>query len=155
MAIYTVHLPPAGDPGEARLVRDGVNYGALLIPAIWLIWQRLWLPFLAYVLAVMVIGTIVRFFENEALLLLSVLPAFYLFVEGSDLVRGRLERLGWRLVSIVDGNSRAEAELRFFSNIAAEDMQKIPEAATAPAPAQPRSSAYSQRRPQGIGLFPE
>ena len=114
MAIYTVYTPPDGDAGKARFVRDGVNVVALVIPAIWLLWQRLWLWLLVYILLALAIGLASRLIGAGATLL-AILPGFYLLLEGNELVRARLERHGWQLADVVEAPNQADAELRFFA----------------------------------------
>jgi Protein of unknown function (DUF2628) len=154
MAIYTVYMPPDGDTDEARFIRDGANLAALVIPAIWLIWQRLWLWLLFYVVLALAIGLAWRL-VGAGIAFLAILPGVYLLLEGNELVRARLERFGWQLAAIVEAPNRADAELRFFDipHQATKEGDRahgsVP-LADVPAPAAPRMPPQ-----QGIGLFPE
>jgi hypothetical protein len=57
MATYTVHEPPsragepAGDTDRFVLVRDGFYFWAFLFGPLWMLWRRLWLVLLLYVVA--------------------------------------------------------------------------------------------------------
>ena len=57
MSVYTVHEPPqrdAGasvDPDRFVFVRDGFYFWAMVFGPIWLLWRRLWLALLFYVIA--------------------------------------------------------------------------------------------------------
>src|SRR5687768_3953512 len=55
MAVYTVHEPPHEDPAEADtdqfvFVRDGFYFWAFLFGPLWMIWRRLWLVLLLYLI---------------------------------------------------------------------------------------------------------
>ncbi len=65
MPTYTVHQPPAkngraADPQRFVFVRDGFHFWAFLLTLPWLIYRRLWLALLGYVLltAAMAVGSI-------------------------------------------------------------------------------------------------
>ena len=55
MAVYTVHQPPlratdaAPDPQRFVFVRDGFYFWAFLPRALWMLWHRMWLVLLIYV----------------------------------------------------------------------------------------------------------
>ena len=58
MTTYTVHEPPArageaaGDPDRFVFVRDGFYFWAFLFGPLWLLWRRLWLVLLLYLVAI-------------------------------------------------------------------------------------------------------
>jgi Protein of unknown function (DUF2628) len=150
MAIYTVHLPPDGDADKARFLREGGNILALIVPAIWLIWQRLWLWLLLYIALSIAIGLAGRLAGSGALFL-GILPGLYLFLEGNELVRARLERVGWNLAGVVEASNRADAELRFFdAERNQENERRSNGGQAANVVSVPRTLPQ-----QGIGLFPE
>src|SRR5262245_32355216 len=55
MKIYTVHEPVprkdeiAPDPERFRFVRDGFYFWAFLLGPLWMLWHRLWLVLLIYI----------------------------------------------------------------------------------------------------------
>ena len=57
MKVYTVHEPPArrnersADPDRFAFVRDGFYFWAFLLGPLWMLWHRLWLVLLIYVVA--------------------------------------------------------------------------------------------------------
>ena len=57
MSVYTVHEPPqrdlgaSVDPERFVFVRDGFYFWAMIFGPIWLLWRRLWLALLFYVIA--------------------------------------------------------------------------------------------------------
>jgi len=117
MAIYTAYLPPdhhAGDQGEGfRLVPDAKAPLALVFPPIWLAWNRLWVEFLAWIVATVAIIMLAVWQPSPAIAYLSAIPGFYLLLEGYELIRKKLERDGWQYAGIVSGDDMEEAELRF------------------------------------------
>jgi len=58
MAVYTVHEPRlrsgavAPDPERFVFVRDGFYVWAFLLTPLWLIWNRLWLVLLVYLVVI-------------------------------------------------------------------------------------------------------
>ena len=124
MKSFTVHEPaePASDPlkrtDQLVFVKEGVAWLALFFPILWLLFQRMWLVLVLFIL----LGTAVSFAtielsgsENVALwasLALSVLLA----VQANDLRRWTLSRRGYRTVAAVSGRNRDECERRFFAD---------------------------------------
>ena len=53
MRAYTIHARPAG---EAVLVREGFSWGALLLPTLWFLWNRMWLVAFAHLLLAVALG---------------------------------------------------------------------------------------------------
>ena len=57
MTVYTVHEPPPregqadADTDRFVFVRDGFDFWAFLFGPLWMIWRRLWLVLLLYVIA--------------------------------------------------------------------------------------------------------
>ena len=166
MALYTVHAPqkPDGvalDPGELVFVKDGFSFAALLIPPVWLVWRRLWLTLLIWVVAVIVLGTLAGFAGSTALSAVMILFAFWFALEANGFRRWTLERRRHALVGVVEGRTLAEAERRFFSGTDLADLANRP---AAPAPglavrattaSQPAPSPPPRRPEPGIvGLFP-
>ena len=120
MATYTIYLPP-----EEQLVKpldgckalhDGKSTWALVFPPFWLIWHRLWLELLIYAIVMFVISLIAFWQPGAAIAYLSAVPGLYLLLEGSELVRKKHERNGWRYAGVVEGDTQEEAEIRFLVN---------------------------------------
>lgn len=153
MAIYTVHLPESGNPEQARFIREGASFFALILPFIWLIWQRLWLALIAYI-AVLGMVSATAILAGEATAgFLSLVPALFLFVEGNQFIRRRLERSGWHFAGVVDASSAIDAEIRYFGQQNQSHRTKPAdrqiELVTGAAVTAPGSS------PSSIGMFPE
>lgn len=121
MTTYTIHIPPVDSGGETdaeriRFVPERPSLLALIFPAIWLLWHRLWYAFAVYILIAAMAAVLSRWTGSTPVALLGSLPGLYLFLEGRQLLRGRLERAGWRFAGVVEADSLQEADLRYFSN---------------------------------------
>ena len=116
MAVYAVYEPP--EPRADRLdraeslafVKEGFSWPAALFAPLWLLVKRLWLAFVAYVVAVSALGLGLPALDAEhwtgfALIAVHVLIGF----EADTLRRRKLERRGWRLVGTVTGLRRLRA----------------------------------------------
>jgi Protein of unknown function (DUF2628) len=155
MRVYTVYAPP-GREREGRIdriefVRDGFRWLALFFPFLWLLFNRVWLPLLGYlVLAggvpvlLMLAGT-----PENAVLPYAVGLNVLVGLEADALKRWSLERKGWRMIGVASGRDRVEAERAFFERRDEADLDR-------------RDGALSgaSRRPplrevDMVGLFPE
>ncbi len=150
MAAYTAYLPPDGSLEDVRFVAGRFSLFALLFTPLYLLWHRLWYAFGLWLLAMIGIAVIGATIGEQLTLPLSVLPALFLAIQGPQLVRARLDRLGWREAATVHAANAAEAELRFFHGpgLPVPDVQKaapvLPLTATAPRPAS-----------ASLGIFPK
>ena len=118
MTIYTVHLPPisgSGNDDRARMISEAPALLALIFPALWLIWHRLWYALAAYLLLAAIVSVTAQWTANDALGGLMIIPGLYLFLEGRQLLRARLERRGWRFAGVVEAESEAEADIKWFA----------------------------------------
>jgi hypothetical protein len=158
MSVYTVHEPlprkneASAAPERFAFVRDGFYFWAFLFGPLWMLWRRLWLVTVLYLMAAAAVHTglwalgasgTTRFFVG---FLLALLVGF----EAGTLRRWTLTRRGWKNIGLVVGDNMETAERRFFSAWAP---------VTAPAPATPPSGPGPSRMPSGnrdiIGLFPQ
>jgi hypothetical protein len=165
MPVYTVHEPPlrtAGALAEAErfvFVRDGFYWWAFLLTPLWMLWRRLWLVLLIYVVCSALIDTAMRVIGAlaSAIALIDILISFLIGLEASTLLRFTLRRRGWQNVGVVSGDDLEDAERRFFD--AWVRRGPAPRVAPPAGPAAPPSPAPA-RSPAGeasgvIGLFPE
>jgi hypothetical protein len=157
MAIYTVHEPPrareaAPDAERFVFVRDGFYFWAFVFAPLWMLWRRLWLVLLFYVVGVSVLQVGLwltgasALVQSAAGLLISVLVGF----EAASLRRWTLNRRSWENLGVVSGDNREAAERRFFDVWLAR--KEIAPARISPAPPPLRMSRPSS---DIVGLFPE
>jgi hypothetical protein len=151
MALYSTYLPPNGDVGKALFLRDGLSPFGLLLPPLFLAWNRLWLALAAWLAYEVSLAALAHSGAGEVSAMLAVLPGLFLLVHGNELKRNRLERLGWRDAGAQIADSEEEAELRHFHG----------ESGTGPAAAtgrvRPVAPAFGIARsvPRPLGVFPE
>ena len=122
MTAYYVYEPAKEAPSvsaraeQLDFVKDGISWPALIVPAFWLIYHRMWIELLVYLAAYAALGWAMSYSQNGADFLawvgiaLSLLFAF----EANDLRRYALERKGYHQLGVAIGSSREAAELSFF-----------------------------------------
>jgi hypothetical protein len=166
VTVYSVYEPEGdGADVEARadriaFVKDGFNWPALLVPVLWLIYRRMWLELIVFLV---VIGALPFVFgPSEAggeLAGLATIGLTLLFAfEANDLRGWALQRRGYRFAGVAAGRNRMEAERSFFTAWLPEQgrggRHHFPLPATGPA----KGAALTPTRPSGgdevIGSFP-
>ncbi|WP_108682430.1 DUF2628 domain-containing protein [Methyloceanibacter sp. wino2] len=164
MTVYSVY-EPADDAdldaraGKVAFVKEGIAWLALIVPILWLIYQRMWLEliaFLAIFLSLPVVfgsGPAGQEIAGWVSIGLTVLFAF----EANDLRSWALRRRGFKFAGTAFGRDQVEAETRFFSRWLPEQetaTQGVP--AVLPVPA--KAAAIVPTRPAAgdevIGSFP-
>ncbi|HSO47155.1 MAG TPA: DUF2628 domain-containing protein [Rhizobiaceae bacterium] len=150
MAAYTAYLPPDGSLEDARFVAGRFSWFALLFAPVYLLWHRLWYAFALWLLVTIGIAVIGATLGGQLSLPLSLLPSLFLAIEGPQLIRARLERLGWREAATVQAANAAEAELRFFHG----PGQPLPEMQK-PAPVLPLTATAARPAEASLGIFPQ
>jgi hypothetical protein len=154
MTVYTVHEPPprrnetVSDPDRIVFVRDGFYFWAFLFGPLWMLWRRLWLVLLIYIVVVAAI--------QVALFALGVSPAVKFVVgaliallvgfEAASLRRWTLTRRRWVNLGPVVASDLEAAERRFFDAW----VSRIPAV-----PPLPPATPMPPSTPDVIGLFPE
>lgn len=166
MKAFTVHMPPdlAGDAAAERaaFVKDGFCWPALFIPLLWLLWHRLWLVLIAYLVAVTAIGAVQIIAGEGAATIILIAFALYFAAEANNARRWSLRRRGWTRAGEAFGRNRDEAEIRYFTGReqrddgdrgdSASSTAAVAKAVRAPAAA----AAVTNPDAGGIfGLFPE
>lgn len=160
MASYVVMEPPSAAGGEAGreaavTVRDGFHLLAFLVPAVWLLWHRLWIEALAAIavsMALSAAGSVAGF--GHAAPALSLLVALYAGLEGPALRLAALRRRGWREWGVVEADNAADAEIRYLHDAGVEAADAS-EPAAAPRAAISAAPVAPPRGPSGpaLGLF--
>ena len=161
MTVYMVFEPPrGGDDTVAHaerivFVRDRFNWPAFLLGPRWLLWHRLWLGLVLYVVLTGALGVALRVLgaggggRGLATLLVALLLGF----EGASLRRRKLLFRRWRDRGIVIGDDLEAAERRFFDRyVVAETTREMELALAAPRPPSPPPPASA---PDVVGLFPQ
>jgi hypothetical protein len=157
-----VVLEPPGYPERAiehadRFVflRDKFSLGAFLFGPLWLIWRRLWVVLVAYVLGIALIGYGLRALGTgwSVVVLVFVLVHLLVGLEATTLVRWTRSIHGWRECGVVIADDIEMAERRFFDNRAA--LRQAARPGSTLSPGQLPAGQVGPSRPDVIGLFPE
>ncbi len=164
MTVYAVYEPPSEATDlESRadglvFVKEGFSWGALLVPAIWLIYRRMWLELIAFIALLALLGWLFggsgagKTIFGWVALAITVLFAF----EANDLRGAALERRGYRTAGLAAGSDRDSAELSFFRSWLPEQAKETRRPAV---PRRPGPPPESGGKPSGegeevIGSFP-
>jgi hypothetical protein len=154
MRIYTVHEPPprrretAASPDRFAFVRDGFHFWAFVLGPLWMLWHRLWLVLLIYVVltAAVQFGLFALGVSSAATFAVGFLIALLIGFEAATLRRWTYTRRRWHNLGPVVAPTLEAAEHRFFDSWVARAAVHAPPPATMPIPAS---------SPEVIGLFPE
>lgn len=165
MTVYTVYEPPGGDDADTQaradkiaFVKEGFNWVALIVPALWLIFQRMWLELIVFLV---IIGVIPLFFgtgqaERELAGWLTLAVTVVFAFEANDLRGWALQRRGYRFSGVASGRDRIEAERSFFTAwLPQQDRRvRVPEQQGEAKPAPARLPARRADNDEVIGSFP-
>jgi len=160
MPTYTIHAPPprageqASDPQRFLFVRDGFHFWAFLLAPLWLLYRRLWLALIGYVIVSALIGGALFTVGATGWLkfLASLLIALLIGFEAASLWRWTLSRRRWQTLGFVVADDEESAERRFF----AEWVERAAQPAPPPAPQySPPVRRGAPPTSDVIGLFPE
>ena len=161
MTIYTVLAPKVRDgdvlpdPMATVFVKEGFAWPAFFFAGPWLIFRRMWLVLIGYLIVVMIIGYVGDKVSGSLPGVIIFLVHFLFALEANELRRWTLARRGYRLVGVVEGRGLEEAEIRYFTSL---DMPQadVPSPAP-PSPPAPRKLGPVQPSAEAgdvIGLFP-
>ena len=172
MPVYTVHAPVANGADLAAtdkfvFVRDGFHFWAAVASVIWLLWHRLWLALIGWLVLTFAIDFALAKLGvgRGSIFIVNALLALLLGFEAANLQRWTLSRRKWRQLDIVVADDEETAERRFFDRWTGRqrgptnDQHAIDRGGPPPTrniPGQPFSKPPPPL-PQGgiIGLFPE
>lgn len=162
MAVYEVYIPPAGGTGSeaagnARYVADRASILALVFPFVWLLWHRLWFWLAAYVLVAFFLSVLGATSLAVLGATLTFLPGLYIYLEGPNMIAGKLELQGWRLAGLVEAANEDAAATRWLERVGTTPgiLQAVEDRPlTAPAQKTALRSATATDRPE-FGLFAE
>jgi hypothetical protein len=161
MPTYTVHAPPpkagetTSDPQRFVFVRDGFHFWAFLLAPIWLLYRRLWLAFVLYLVlsAAVQAAFWLLGMPGGARTAIGLLIGLLIGLEASTIRRWTYARRKWKTIGVVTGDDGEEAERRFFAEwVTRPDDLPQPVASAPPPPLARRDPVASG---EIIGLFPQ
>ncbi len=128
MAAYSVFAPPLAhdgvDGGERfKFVRDGFSWPAFILGPIWMLFHRLVLVLIVWLVIVFALGLAMRLLgvPSGTAAVVFFLFALLIGLEGSSLQSWTLQRRGWREIGIVVADELEAAERRFFNELRDRD----------------------------------
>jgi hypothetical protein len=126
---------------------------AFLFGPLWMIWRRLWVVLIIYLVGLGLIAYALRVLGINWMAVALVFGLIQLLVglDATSLVRWTRLRHGWRECGIVIADDLDMAERRFFDNRTALRAPARP----SPAPAAGPGPAAQTSNPDIIGLFPQ
>jgi hypothetical protein len=155
MASFVVMEPPGSGgqkSAEAKFVRDGFVFPALVIPVLWMLWHRMWLESGLVFLATAIFGALADRADMGTLAaLLSLALAVFTGFEGAALRIASLRRKGWIETAVVEAQSAADAELRYLYD--AEELEPVA-AEPAPRPSLPSAPVTPTGPALGLMSYP-
>jgi hypothetical protein len=161
MTMYTVLIPPDTQPDSLSdtdldriaFIKEGFCWPALFFAVVWMLFRRLWLVVIVYLVLALLLEFVTRQIGGVAPLLGGFLFAVLVALEANGLRRWTMERRGWQFVATVEGSTLADAEQRFFSALSARQTRPAP---AAPAPALRTGPANAPRFASAhvVGLTP-
>jgi hypothetical protein len=170
MPVYTVHAPQTNNAGlraadRFAFVRDGFHFWAAVLGPLWLLWHRLWLALIGWIVVMVAfdVGMARLGPGGSAIFFAHVLIALLMGFEAASIRRWTLSRRNWRQLDIVVARNKEMAEQRFFdrwtaNQYARNDQPAVDRGAPPPTrgiPGQPFSKPPPLPQDAIIGLFPE
>jgi hypothetical protein len=121
MPVYTVHAPTA-HAADFRatdkfvFVRDGFHFWAMVLGPLWLIWKRLWLALLGWLVVIVALELAVKGLGGGRLAVTGIDAVFAILMglEASTLQRWTYSRRKWRQLDVIVADDEETAERRFF-----------------------------------------
>ncbi|MEO1066758.1 MAG: DUF2628 domain-containing protein, partial [Pseudomonadota bacterium] len=125
---FTDALPEAVENGDnIRIVRDGFSVLALVFPLLWLLWHRLWIGVLAYLVIAAAFIAVSELVNPLIGFALNSLFGLYLGFEATNWQTMTLTRNGWKEVDVVLASDGEEAEMRALGRQRNEGRDDTPE----------------------------
>lgn len=135
MRFFTLHERP-GNGGEPDLlaVGSGFSWWAALFPLLWLLWHRLWLGLIAYIVGGFLLGVALDLggIAEPAAMVIGVATSFLIGAMAADFRRWVYQRRGWRMLGVVLARDAAEAEERYMRERQAAHHPSSPAAGGTP-----------------------
>jgi hypothetical protein len=166
---YLVFEPAGGGRDAATaadmiFLREKFSWPALFFAPLWMLWHRLWLALLVWLLAITVLAAAAYGLDLNpwsTALVLSI-PTLIVAFEAAELRRRKLLRGGYRDAGVAIGRDLDEAERRFFADwVTATPAAERPSAPPPRRPSVPSAApatfapATSAAPASIVGLFPQ
>ena len=151
MPRYSVHARSAKpdllrtEADKVRFVKEGFSWWGLFFPLPWLLIKGMWEVLVLVILVLVAIGTgsTMHYLPDAAAAVLCFGINLLIGFTGNDLYRWTLQRRGLIDIGPASGDTRDEAEMRFFLALPPAPPSLVPATATL-APQPPRDA---------LGLF--
>jgi hypothetical protein len=146
-------------------VRDGFSFWAFVFGPVWLLYRRLWLALVGYIVLSIAVAVALSWlhagFGTRSIVVLLI--AALMGLEAASLRRWTFSRRTWRLLDVVVADDEEAAERRFFDRWTAKravdfDLSAVDRGAPPPtrnSQGQPSSQPPPVPRNDIIGLFPQ
>jgi hypothetical protein len=157
MRYYSVHAP-IGEPASPErfaFIKDGFSWPAFFVPILWILWHRLWLTLVWYVVFVLSVAWIGRLVSQDVASLVALLGTILLALEANNIRRMALESRDWEEIGASFGRNISEAEARFFAGVTEETDPRDRRAAMLRATHSPEHPHTETTDEPILGLFPE
>ena len=156
MRYYSVHAPYDEPDDEERFafIKDGFSWPALFVPVLWILWHRLWLVLVWYVVFVLLIAWMARLTNEDVASTVAILGSVLFALEANNLRRLALAGRDWDEVGSSFGRNLTEAEARFFATGPAQPENLDRRPAMLRAAHAPDEGSEASDEPI-LGLFPE
>ncbi len=121
MRFYTIHERPAqtaGGDAEVLAIASGFRWWAAIMPLVWLLWHKLWLGFVLYLLfsIALGIGFALGDIAEPAATAIGLAVSLLIGFSAAEYWRWTLERKGWRLVAVLRADAAIDAEDLYIRN---------------------------------------
>jgi hypothetical protein len=156
MRYYSVHAP-LGEPVSPErfvFVKDGFSWPAFFVPILWILWHRLWLALVWYVVFVLGVAWIGRLVSEDVASIVAVLGTLLLALEANNIRRIALENRDREEIGASFGKNISEADARFFAAGPEPMDPRDRRAAILSAAYAPDTGPATSDEPI-LGLFPE
>lgn len=157
MRYYSVHAP-IGEPASPErfvFIKDGFSWPAFFVPILWILWHRLWLTLVWYVVFVLSVAWIGRLVSQDVASLVALLGTILLALEANNIRRMAFESRDWEEIGASFGRNISEAEARFFAGVTEETDPRDRRAAMLRAAYSPEHPVTETTDEPILGLFPE
>jgi len=124
------------------------------VPSLWILWHRLWLTLVWYVVFVLAVAWIGRLVSQDVASIVALLGTVLLALEANNIRRIALEKRDWEEIGASFGKNISEAEARFFA-IGPEQADPLDRRAAMLRAAYAPEPGHETTDEPIFGLFPE